>query len=334
MLEPLGLAENVTPQGVQPDAPMKRVNEVLKQTEQRFKQILATVALGPRDDEVAKRVVTIDGPDGIGLKMIIHEPKDRAFIVHPCLVHIHGGGVGLMTAESAFFERLREHLAAAGFVVVGVDYRTAGGEQGGAPFPAGLSDCAAAIEWVATHKDELGAGKIVLLGEAGGAGLALALALKLKEESLLRFVDGVYACCPFISNAFDAKGAPDACIGEHSLSSLVENDGYIITTELLSLLARAYSPDKSADGHPLAWVLHAEEHELRGLPPHVISVNEMDPLRDEGLAYYRRLNAAGVRGYSRIVSGTPHGADLYFAKAIPDVFDATLRDIKGFAESL
>ena len=29
--------------------------------------------------------------------------------------------------------------------------------------------------------------------------------------------------------------------------------------------------------------------DLNGLPPHVISVNELDPLRDEGLLYYKKL---------------------------------------------
>ena len=41
--------------------------------------------------------------------------------------------------------------------------------------------------------------------------------------------------------------------------------------------------------------MHASASDLTGLPPHVISVNELDPLRDEGLAYYRKLLAAGGR---------------------------------------
>jgi acetyl esterase/lipase len=78
----------------------------------------------------------------------------------------------------------------------------------------------------------------------------------------------------------------------------------------------------------------ATDEELAGLPPHVISVNELDPLRDEGLAYYRRLLRAGVPAVGRIVAGTCHGSDLLLPGVLPDVFAASMRDVSGFAKSL
>ena len=50
--------------------------------------------------------------------------------------------------------------------------------------------------------------------------------------------------------------------------------------------------------------------ELAGLPPHLISVNELDPLRDEGVAYYHKLNRAGVTATLRTVPGACHAADI------------------------
>jgi acetyl esterase/lipase len=99
-------------------------------------------------------------------------------------------------------------------------------------------------------------------------------------------------------------------------------------------MATAYDPLHKNDHNPLCWPSFAQGADLERLPPHVISVNELDPLRDEGLAYYRKLMAAGVRVYSRTVNGTCHGGDMIFRKAMPEVFAATVRDIKGFADSL
>jgi acetyl esterase len=78
----------------------------------------------------------------------------------------------------------------------------------------------------------------------------------------------------------------------------------------------------------------APDEELAGLPPHVISVNELDPLRDEGLHYYRRLVRAGVPAVGRMVVGTCHGGDLLLPGVLPEVFDASMRDVSGFVKSL
>ena len=45
---------------------------------------------------------------------------------------------------------------------------------------------------------------------------------------------------------------------------------------------------------PLAWPGFATSEDVSGLPPTVISVNKCDPLRDEGMAYYRLLMRSGV----------------------------------------
>ena len=132
--------------------------------------------------------------------------------------------------------------------------------------------------------------------------------------------------CPSISGAY--ANPPS------ELPSLVENDTYILGCQQMDRLMTAYDPGRTNDANPLAWPLAAEASDLEGLPPHVISVNELDPLRDEGLAYYRKLLAAGVSAVARTVHGTTHGGDIGMPDIIPDVHRETVRSIVGFAGSL
>ena len=142
--------------------------------------------------------------------------------------------------------------------------------------------------------------------------LTLTLAHRAKREGWIGEIAGFYAQCPFISNAWAA--------GSEDLPSLTENDGYFISTEQLAILASLYDPDGTHADDATCWASAATDGDLEGLPPHVISVNELDPLRDEGLRYYRRLTRAGVPAVGRMVAGTCHGGDLLLAASMPEVF--------------
>ena len=73
--------------------------------------------------------------------------------------------------------------------------------------------------------------------------------------------------------------------------------------------------------------------DLTGLPEAIV-ITATDPLRDEGLKFYQILGSAGVSVYSRTVNGTSHVGDMCYPKVLPEAFAATIRDIKGFADSL
>jgi acetyl esterase/lipase len=241
------------------------------------------------------------------------------------MLHIHGGGMIFGEAANLGYRRLRDELAASGMVVVGVEFRNGAGKLGPYPFPAGLNDCTSALQWVNENKQELGIAKLIVSGESGGGNLTLATTLKAKRDGRLASIDGVYALCPYISNAY-AKRDPQ-------LVSLYENDGYFLSVDGMAPGAKAYDPTGANATNPLAWPYHATADDLAGLPPHVISVNELDPLRDEGLAYFRKLLAAGVSAVSRTVNGTCHAGDILFRAAMPEVSLATLHDIKSFADT-
>jgi acetyl esterase/lipase len=279
----------------------------------------------PPITNVERRVETIKGQDGNQIKLYIHLPRDVAG-TRPCVYHMHGGGMTILTAADPAYMRWRDELAAAGLAAVGVEFRNGAGKLGNHPFPAGLNDCMSGLQWTFDHKNELRISRIVLSGESGGGNLSLATCLRAKREGRLGQIAGVYALCPYIYGAWEQPPA--------DLPSLFENDGYFIDCKMMPVIASAYDIDGKNRDNPLCWPYRATIEDLRGLPPHVISVNELDPLRDEGLAYYRRLLSAGVAGFSRTVNGTIHAADVLFPNAIPEVCAATIRDIKGFADSL
>jgi acetyl esterase/lipase len=197
----------------------------------------------------------------------------------PGVLHIHGGGMVILSTAGPVYARLRDEIATTGAAVIGVEYRNGAGVLGPHPFPAGLDDCTSALTWVHEHRDELGIWTITVVGESGGANLSLATTLRAKRDGHLDLIDGVFAMVPYISGAYG--GTEDE--RRAHLPSLVENDGYFIACSLVDVMAEVYGPGGGHDTDPLAWPYHATVDDLRGLPPHVISVNELDPLRDEGL---------------------------------------------------
>ncbi|BBY44288.1 alpha/beta hydrolase fold domain-containing protein [Mycolicibacterium celeriflavum] len=274
---------------------------------------------------VTTTTTTIAGPDANDVTLFISRPDD-AHSPLPAVVHLHGGGMALGSAADAGYRKIREYLAATGLVVVGVEFRNSGGKLGPHPFPAGLNDCAASVRWVAANRTELGVSHLIVSGESGGGNLTLTVAHKAKREGWMHEIAGCYAQCPFISNRW-----LEQC---DDLPSLEENDEYFVSRHQLALLGSIYNPDGSHADDATCWAAAATDDELNGLPPHVISVNELDPLRDEGLAYYRRLVRAGVPAVGRVVAGTCHGGDLLLGAYLPEVYEASIRDVSGFAKSL
>ena len=309
------------------DAPIEECRAWCRRFEESSEQRSAEMfgAMPPFDD-IERWTETIAGVDGNAITLLLHRPKQASASI-PCIVHAHGGGMVLTTATDALYVRWRNELARAGCLVVGVEFRNAAGRLGNHPFPAGLNDCASALRWANSRRDPLAISNLLLSGESGGGNLALATALKARLEGWVDQIDGVFALCPDIACKYlDA---------ELQLLSLKENEGYMVDTQFLGpMLARVYDPTGENGTNPLAWPYYAERSNLTGLPPHAISVNELDPLRDEGLGYYRKLTAAGVPSVARIVAGIPHGVDIGLPDVVPDVFRATIDAVASFARGL
>ncbi len=163
--------------------------------------------------------------------------------------------------------------------------------------------------------------RIVVTGESGGGNLALATAMTLIRDGELGLIKGVYAMCPFIAGEWPQAQFP----------SSTENEGIFISVQN-NRTAMAYGIEALNDRNPLAWPSFATVDDVRGLPPVVISVNECDPLRDEGIAFYRLLMQAGVAARCRQLMGACHAIEVLPA-VCPDLARSTAGDIADFANS-
>ncbi len=263
-------------------------------------------------------------PDGNTIKLQVIRPSSDEAVA--CVYYIHGGGMSNLSCFDGMYRGWGKLIAANGVAVVMVDFRNcvvASSVPEVEPFPAGLNDCVSGLHWVVDHADELGvdATRIVVAGESGGGNLTLATGLKLKRDGDLGLMKGLYALCPYIAGHWPAPDSPSSIENEGILLNLHNNRG-----------AMGYGIEAFNERNPLAWPGFASVEDVTGFPPTVISVNECDPLRDEGVNFYRLLLAAGVAARGRQVMGTMHGTEI-FNIACPEVSRDTARDLAAFARA-
>ena len=267
-------------------------------------------------------------PDGNTIKIRYVRPDvDReGNTVLPCVYYIHGGGMQNGSAFDALYRIWARVLAAEGLAVAMIDFRNAVTPSTAPevePFPAGLHDCVSGLRWAVANAADLGIdpARVIVAGESGGGNLTLATGMRLLRDGDIGLVKGLYALCPYIAGEWPQDRFP----------SSIENEGYLLNLHH-NRGAIAYGIEHFEEGNPLAWPSHATETDVAGLPPTFISVNEADPLRDEGIDYYRLLLRAGVAAQCRIVMGTSHGMDV-FTPVLPDVSRQTAASIAHFARS-
>ncbi|NDA76728.1 MAG: esterase, partial [Actinobacteria bacterium] len=241
-------------------------------------------------------------PDGNSITLRVLRPDTDAVL--PCIYYIHGGGMASLSCFDGNYSGWGKLLAAKGVVVVMVDFRNAVSPSSlpdVAPFPAGLNDCVSGLRWVVANASSLGVDsrRIVVAGESGGGNLTLATGMKLLKDGDIGIISGLYAFCPYIAGQWPTPECPSSTENNGIFLNLHNNNGRM-----------GYGIDAFDRRDPLAWPSFATEDDVRGLPRTVISVNECDPLRDEGINFYRLLLRAGVPARARTALGTTHGIEL------------------------
>jgi acetyl esterase/lipase len=272
--------------------------------------------------QITEHVVASE-PDGNKINIRFIRPEGDAL---PCVYYIHGGGMQALSCYDGNYRAWGKIIAAQGVAVAMVDFRNSllpSSVEEVAPFPAGLNDCVSGLKWVAAHHESLGIDpeRIIVAGESGGGNLTLATGLKLKQDGELGLIRGLYALCPYIAGRWPAPDAPSSVENNGILLDLHNNRGAV-----------GYGIEELELGNPLAWPGFATEEDVRGLVPTIISVNECDPLRDEGVNFYRLLNRAGVPARCRQVMGSIHGTEV-MPMVCPDISRETASSIAHFART-
>jgi acetyl esterase len=249
------------------------------------------------------------GPEGAGA-----DPAPAA-LARGLVVYLHGGAFfsGSLETHDAIARSLA-HALGADWIVLSVGYRLAPE----AAFPAGLDDGYAALRWAAEHAAELGwsGERLALAGDSSGGNFVAALTGRARDEGFDRVTHQVLLY-PSVDLDFD----PDR------YASLRENAaGYGLETVALGPHNAFYVASGADAADPR--VSPIKRADLAGLPPALVVTAEYDPLRDEGEAYARRLEAAGVPVALHRYAGATHGFVQHFGH-LPEyavVFD----EIAGF----
>lgn len=246
----------------------------------------------PTDDRIEEIERTIPGPAGaLDIPIRIYMPKDRV-AVGPGFVNFHGGGFVLGDLESEH-ARCLTMAVEGGAVAVGVDYRLAPED----PFPAGVEDCYAALQWVAANAEQLkiDPAKIAIGGGSAGGNLTAAVALLARDRG-----GPALALQMLIYPVID-----DRC---ETPSMQAGADTYIWTYQNSLDMWNHYIGAERSNVSPYAAPARAKD--LSGLPPAYMMTCEHDPLRDEAIIYAMRLMAAGIPVELHNYPGTVHGFDF------------------------
>ena len=215
--------------------------------------------------------------DGKPLKLTIVRPEGSKGEL-PVFMFFHGGG-WVLGDYPTHARLIRDLVVNSGAVAVYVDY-TPSPE---AKYPTAINQAYAATKWVGEHGKEINvdSSRMAVAGNSVGGNMAAVIALKSKE-----------AGAPKLRFQLLLWPVTDANLETSSYNTFAQ--GHFLTKPLMKWFWDSYTTDPKQRAEIYASPLQATSEQLKGLPPALIQTAEFDVLRDEGEAYARKLDAAGV----------------------------------------
>ncbi|WP_284079144.1 alpha/beta hydrolase [Herbaspirillum aquaticum] len=250
----------------------------------------ASVKLELPKADVSEKTITADGQQ---IKLTIVRPAGVTKTL-PAFMFFHGGGWVL--GDFPTHERLvRDLVANSGAVAVFVNY-TPSPEAG---YGVAINQAYAATKWVAEHGKEIKVDgkRLAVAGNSVGGNMAAVVALMAKDKG-----------GPALRSEVLLWPVTDANFETGSYNQFA--NGYFLTKNMMKWFWDSYTTDAAKRKEITASPLNATPAQLAGLPPTLIQTAENDVLRDEGEAYGRKLQAAGVAVTSVRYNGMIHDFGL------------------------
>jgi len=234
---------------------------------------------------------TVKGLNGAPeLSVYVLMPATSMDTHRPALLWFHGGGFVLGDARDSL-PLLEQIVHDTGAVAISVQYRLAPQT----PFPGPLDDARATLDWLLAHAEHyrIDPARIAVGGQSAGGSLAAGLALRVRDEGgpTLAF------------QLLDIPVLDDRLV---TTSAQEYTDTPVWNRRNAELGWKAYLGEHT--NTVSTWAAPARAGNLHGLPPAFVSVNQYDPLRDEGMAYAMRLAQANIRVDLHLYPGTFHGS--------------------------
>ncbi|WP_434705470.1 alpha/beta hydrolase [Pseudomonas sp. Z1-12] len=256
--------------------------------------------------DVSEKTIKVDGQS---ISLTIVRPagvKDEL----PVFMFFHGGGWVL--GDFPTHERLvRDLVAGSGAVAVFVNY-TPSPE---AHYPVAINQAYAATKWVAEHGKQINVDgkRLAVVGNSVGGNMAAVVALMAKDKGT-----------PAIRFQALLWPVTDASFETASYNQFAE--GHFLSKNMMKWFWDNYTTDAGQRGEIYASPLRATTAQLKGLPPALVQTAEADVLRDEGEAYARKLDAAGVPVTAVRYNGMIHDYGLLnVVSQVPAVRSAMLQ---------
>jgi len=250
----------------------------------------ASVKLNLPAANVSQKTIKADGKE---ISLTIVRPAGSTGVL-PAFMFFHGGGwiLGDFQTHERF---VRDLVADSGAVAVFVNY-TPSPE---ARFPVAINQAYAATRWVAEHGAEIGVDgqRLAVAGNSVGGNMAAVVALMAKEKG-----------APSLRAQVLFWPVTNASFENASYDEFTE--GHFLTKSMMKWFWDAYTTSATQRQDIHASPLLASRDQLKGLPPTLIQTAEKDVLRDEGEAYGRKLDAAGVTVVATRYNGMIHDFGL------------------------